>query len=109
MDCGLPSVECPEPVEGLYWVYILFCRNGSFYVGQSGDVGSQLGRYREGAGARQTRQLKEFVLVYVEGPMLLEAAVCRERQLKKWSKLKKEALVLGDFDQLKRLSRSCGS
>lgn len=29
----LKRVECPEPVEGLSFVYILRCRNGSLYVG----------------------------------------------------------------------------
>ena len=31
----LKRVECPEPVEGLTWVYILLIRNDMLYVGQS--------------------------------------------------------------------------
>ena len=34
----LKRVECPEPVEGLTWVYILLMRNDMLYVGQSKNV-----------------------------------------------------------------------
>ena len=30
---GLQRVECPEPVEGLSWVYMLLMRNGMLCVG----------------------------------------------------------------------------
>ena len=103
---GLKSVECPEPVEGLSWVYILFCVNRTFYVGQSHDIRKRLARHSNGSGARHTRQLKDFQLVYVEGPMFSDAAVSRERQLKGWSHAKKVALILGDKEKLKELSRS---
>jgi putative endonuclease len=85
---GLKRVECPEPVEGLCWVYILLMRNGMFYVGQSYDVSKRLKRHADGTGARQTKQLKEFVLVYTEGPLGHPAAISRERQLKKWTRAK---------------------
>jgi len=63
------------------------------YVGQSHDIAKRLGRHRDGSGARQTQQLKEFELVYVEGPMEPDAVIKRERQLKKWSRAKKRALL----------------
>ncbi len=111
---GLQRVECPEParaehvegVEGLAWVYILFCRNGTYYTGQSVDVQLRLKRHSEGAGARHTLQLKDFRLVYVEGPMTKELAIKRERQIKKWSHAKKSALIMGDTEKLRGLSKS---
>ena len=102
----LKSVECPEPVEGLSWVYILFCANGTFYVGQSCDVRKRLARHANGSGARHTRQLKHFRLVYVEGPLSSDGAVKREKQLKSWSRSKKLALICRDKTTLKKLSRS---
>jgi len=83
---GIKCVACPEPVEGLLWIYILLTHNGMLYVGQTHDVAKRLVRHEDGRGARQTRQLKEFALVYVEGPMDLGEATERERQLKKWSR-----------------------
>ena len=103
---SLKSVECPEPVEGLAWVYILQCCNRTFYVGQSSDISKRIERHLDGSGARHTRQLKEFTLVFVEGPMDPVIAVQRERQLKKWSRSKKIALVQGDIATLKALSKS---
>ncbi|MFP4204049.1 MAG: GIY-YIG nuclease family protein [Opitutales bacterium] len=103
---GLQRVECPEPVEGLSWVYILLMRNGTLYVGQSHDIAKRLQRHAVGTGSRQVKQLKEFVLVFVEGAMDSAAATKRERQLKKWSRAKKIALISGDYDTLKFLSKS---
>ncbi len=111
---GFACVECPEPgsrelvesVEGLARVYILFCRNGTYYTGQSVDVQLRLKRHSEGAGARHTLQLKDFRLVYVEGPMTKELAIKRERQIKKWSHAKKSALIIGDTEKLRGLSKS---
>jgi len=110
----LRRVECPEPgsrehvepVEGLSWIYILWCRNRTLYVGQSRDIQDRLNRHSDGSGARHTKQLKSFVLVYIEGPMSSEDVVKRERQLKKWSRAKKLALIRGDKEELRRLSRS---
>lgn len=93
-------------VEGLHWVYILFCSNSSFYVGHSNNVLQRTDLHAKGQGARHTKQLKEFELVYTEGPMEFDLAVKRERQLKKWSRAKKLALINNDKDELKRLSRS---
>ncbi len=83
----------------------LMC-NGMLYVGQSHDVAKRVRRHADGSGSRQAKQLKEFVLVYVEGPKAPDAAVKRERQLKKWSRAKKMALLRGDFETLKSLSKS---
>ena len=80
--------------------------NGMLYVGQSRDVIKRLQRHADGSGSRQARQLKEFVLVFVEGPMSADAATKRERQLKKWSRAKKLALISGDVEALKYLSKS---
>ena len=102
----LRRVECPEPVEGLVWVYILLMCNEMLYVGQSHNVAKRLLRHAEGTGARQTKQLKEFILIYTEGPMDSLAATKRELQLKKWSREKKMALIQGDIETLKNLSKS---
>ncbi len=61
--------QCPEPVEGLAWIYILLMRNDMLYVGQSKNVSNRIRRHSEGSGSRQAKQLKNFTLVYTEGPM----------------------------------------
>lgn len=102
-------VECPEPVDGLSWVYILLMGNGVLYVGQSHNVAKRIEKHADGSGSRLAKQLKEFALVYVEGPMDPDLAPMRERQLKKWSRAKKLSLINGDLKTLKLLSKSSGA
>ena len=64
----LSRVECPEPVEGLSWVYILLMRNGMLYVGQTCDVAARVQRHADGTGSRQAKQLKE-VNIYLRQPL----------------------------------------
>ena len=71
-------VECPEPgsrelvesVEGLAWVYILFCRNGTYYTGQSVDVQLRLKRHSEGAGARRVLRIQSPPAFALRAPLI---------------------------------------
>jgi len=44
-------------------------------------------------------------LVYSESYNSLEKATGRERQLKRWNRTKKKALIVGDAARLKQLSK----
>jgi len=102
----LERVECPEPVEGLYWLYILLLEDKTFYIGQSANVAKRLERHRKKIGAFITKRNRNIDLVYTEGPMKLEKVIKRERQLKQWSYAKKVALIKQDFVTLRALSKS---
>jgi putative endonuclease len=90
---------------GLKYIYILRCRK-SLYIGLTDNVKDRLAQHRDSHGARHTRILGNPELVHSEGPIGLEAAVRRERQLKRWSRAKKEALIAGNFSCLQSLSKS---
>ena len=45
-------------------------------------------------------------LVYSEFYTQVHDAITREKQIKGWSRKKKEALINGDFEELKRLARN---
>jgi predicted GIY-YIG superfamily endonuclease len=92
---------------GLKYIYMLRCRK-SLYIGLTDNVKDRLALHRSSHGSRHTRIFGNPELVYVEGPFILEAAVRRERQLKRWSRAKKEALVAGNLPLLRTLSRSPG-
>ena len=102
----LPRVECPEPVDGLFWVYIVQCSNRTLYVGHTGNLPQRVKYHETGAGARHTKLLVPIHLVYTEGPMTSAKAIKRERQLKRWSRSKKSTIIQGDFENLKALSKS---
>jgi len=88
----------------MYYVYILRCADDSFYIGSTQDLGSRVKTHNHGRGAAYTLKRRPVDLVYSEVFNSETQAVKRERQLKRWSRAKKEALVVGDLDHLHQLS-----
>ena len=87
------------------FVYMLRCSDDSLYVGYTEDVDSREQTHNEGRGGAYTARRRPVRLVYVERCASSRAARERERQLKRWSGVKKEALIAGDVIHLKLLSR----
>ena len=85
-------------------VYILRCSDGTFYVGHTDRLPGRLQAHNAGTGSTDTTARRPVFLVYREAHTSLESAVARERQLKRWTAAKKEALVAGNLASLKRLS-----
>ena len=88
-----------------YFVYFVRCADRSLCVGHTESLGMREKTHNEGRAARYTAIRRPVHLVYAETFKSLEAAVCRERQIKRWSPAKKEALIAGDTERLKLLSR----
>jgi predicted GIY-YIG superfamily endonuclease len=85
-------------------VYILRCADGSLYIGHTDDLAMRVARHNAGsADCSFTRKRRPVRLVYSEPFASREAAVSRERQLKRWTRAKKDALISGDTPLLKRL------
>ena len=87
------------------FVYVLKCSDNTFYVGHTNDLISREEIHNAGTGANYTACRRPVSLVYSETFKTLAAAIERERQLKRWSAQKKEALVDGDLATLKTLSK----
>ena len=87
------------------WVYILRCADASLYVGLTDDLEARERAHREGRGCSYTRRRTPVSLAYVEFFADEGEARDRERQLKRWSGKKKEALIAGRLETLKELSR----
>ena len=102
----LPTREPPAPVSGNAFVYILACSDGAVYVGSAGDVARRLTEHGGPKGAKFTHDHPGARLVYVEGPLSIALALQRERQLKRWSRAKKLALIRNQTGLLKKLSHS---
>ena len=88
--------------------YILRCANDYLYVGSTTNMKERLQRHNAGYASKYTHLHKPVELVYIEEYDSYQEAFKRERQLKKWSRAKKEALIEGDIERLKELSKSKG-
>ena len=87
----------------MWHVYILRCADNSLYVGETGDVAARIAKHNGGQGSSFTAKRRPVSLAYSESHPNRELALRRERQLKGWTRAKKEALIAGDFRLLKRL------
>lgn len=88
------------------YTYILECANGEYYVGSTTDMERRLKEHQAGVGGKFTSTHLPVKLIYTEEYPTIEQAFRRERQLHGWSRAKKEALMRGDWDLLKELSKS---
>ena len=80
-----------------FWVYMLRCRDGSYYAGHTDDLDARLGQHQEGLGADWTRRRRPVELVWCEEMPTRDEAFAAERMIKKWTVAKKEALIAGDW------------
>ncbi len=86
-------------------VYILRCADGSYYVGLTEDLQSRENAHNNGRGSKYTFLRRPVKMVYSESCDSLEKAIGRERQLKRWSRTKKKALIVGDAARLQQPSK----
>jgi len=88
------------------YTYILRCSDDSYYTGSTKNLEQRLWQHQNGQGAYHTKMRLPVTLVYVEFYDRVNEAFTREKQIQKWSRKKKEALMNGDIDTLRCLSLS---
>jgi predicted GIY-YIG superfamily endonuclease len=76
----------------MFYVYILSCSDGSYYVGHTDDLESRIAAHRRGEIEGYTRTRCPVRVVFSEEFPAREDALARERRVKGWSRAKKEAL-----------------
>ncbi len=86
------------------WMYILECSDKSFYTGSTRNLDERLEQHQAGKGANHTRKRLPVKLVYFEEYPRVDQAFYREKQVQGWSRKKKEALINGRSEELKRLA-----
>lgn len=76
-----------------YYIYILLCKDGSFYTGSTNDIEKRFKDHTEGHGARYTKSHKPIKIIYKEEFTNKSEALKREAEIKKLSKKDKEKLI----------------
>lgn len=92
-------------LSGVFFVYILRTNNNQLYIGHTNNLNRrelEHKHFHHGAKFIKDNGLK-FGLVHTEKFSTRTVAMKREKQLKCWSRVKKEALIISDIDLLKRL------
>ena len=79
-----------------FYVYILRTSSNTLYVGQTNNLKKRINEHKSKSSksAKYIRYFKSIELVYSEEYQTRSESMQRESQLKKWSKAKKEALIL---------------
>ena len=77
-----------------YWVYIMSNKTRSvLYIGVTNDLHRRYCEHRDGKITGFTQKYRCHSLVYYEEYNLAEDAIAREKELKGWTRLKKERLI----------------
>ena len=88
-----------------FWAYILRCADGSFYVGHTDDLDVRIGQHQSGLIPGYTQKRRPLTLVWSDEFPERDQAFAAERQIKGWSRLKKQALIDGNWAAISRLAK----
>ena len=80
-----------------WYVYILECNDGSYYTGVTWCLPNRADQHFLQNGCTYTRKHGVRKLLYAEEHSDLYEARVRERQIKGWSRVKKEKLISGEW------------
>ena len=80
-----------------WYVYILECKDGSYYVGRTWNLGDRGEQHLSKLGSKYTAKHGVKRLAYAEEFNNFEEACLREKQLKGWTRRKKEKLINGEW------------
>ncbi|GAO01344.1 GIY-YIG nuclease family protein [Anaeromyxobacter sp. PSR-1] len=86
-----------------FFVYMLRCSDGSYYVGHTDDLDTRVAQHQDGAFGGYTATRRPVVLVWSAEFASRDQAFLRERQVKRWGRAKKEALIRDDWGEIRRL------
>ncbi len=80
-------------IEKQYFVYIVASNSGTIYIGVTNNLFRRISEHKEGKIKGFSKKYSCHKLVYYENYGLVSAAIYREKQLKKWSRIKKQVLI----------------
>lgn len=90
-----------------FWVYMVLCRDASYYIGITNDAERRVGEHNAGIDSHcYTFTRRPVQLVYAAEFHDPNEAIRWEKQLKGWSRKKKAALVQNDWTRVSELARS---
>lgn len=88
------------------FVYILKCSDNSYYTGITSNLSKRITEHKIGIYKDSyTFSRRPIELVFFAEFTDIKLAIQTEKQIKKWSRVKKEALINGEFEKLPNLAK----
>ncbi|MEP5253995.1 MAG: GIY-YIG nuclease family protein [Winogradskyella arenosi] len=88
------------------YVYILKCSDNSYYTGLTSNLTNRLKQHETGKHKESyTYSRRPVQLVFYAEFTDITLAIQTEKQIKKWSRAKKEALIDGTYEALPNLAK----
>jgi putative endonuclease len=85
---------------------MLRCADGSYYVGTARNgLELRVAEHNAGTFGGYTAKRRPVNLIFSQHFDSIADAIAAERQVKEWSRLKKEALIRGDWARVSALAR----
>lgn len=86
----------------LFCMYILKCNDGSYYTGHTDNIDNRIEEHKLGKIDSYTSKRLPINLVYIEYFQTRDEAFVAERKIKKWTRRKKEILILSGLEGFKK-------
>ena len=88
------------------YLYILRCSDRTYYTGITSNLEKRILEHKTGKHTESYTYSRQPVeLVFYTEFSDIKIAIEKEKQLKKWSRAKKEALIKGNYDALPNLAK----
>ena len=88
-----------------FYVYMLQCSDGTYYVGHTDELGKRLNEHFVGKYGGYTSKRLPVELVFVQAMATRNEAFYAERKIKNWSHAKKEALIVKNWNLISELAK----
>ena len=88
-----------------FYVYILRCADGSYYTGHTDNIERRLAEHDSGECKCYTATRLPIELLFSQEFTTRDEALSAERQIKGWSRKKKEAMMNNDWEEVSRLAK----
>lgn len=79
--------------EGRFFVYIVQCRDGTYYTGYTKNLENRIALHKSGKGAKYVRSRLPIELVYTKEYCYYKSALNEEKRIKQLKREQKSKLV----------------
>ena len=89
----------------MFYAYLLRCADGKYYAGHTDNLEKRMAEHQSGSIPSYTQMRRPVELCWSESFQTRDEARTIERQIKGWTRAKKEALTAGDWDAVRALAK----